>query len=134
MSAAPLRQQRPYVRGAARTAAAEAERPRLAPVQAPEQARSFMPFVWLCLAIVVGALASVLIINTTMAQGAYERRDLKIEIAGLHKQGAAAMEALEASASPTNLARRAQSLGMAPAGVLGFVSLSDGIVLESGEK
>lgn len=135
MSAAPLRQQRTYrarpVQGA--PAPVPGDRRHLRPVQAPEQARSLMPFAILCVAVVVGALAAVLLINTTMAQGAYERRDLRIEIAALHKESAASLEILEENASPATLASRASALGMAPAEALGFVSLSDGIVLETGK-
>ena len=36
--------------------------------------------------IIIGALSTVLLVNTSMARGAYERRDLKIEIANLHEQ------------------------------------------------
>ncbi len=136
MSAAPPRQQRPVgqqARASGRPGAAPGERRHLRPVQAPEQSRSLMPFAIACVAIVVAALAAVLLINTTMAQGAYERRDLRIEIAGLHQQSAAYRETLEENSSPASLAARAAALGMAPAGALGFVSLSDGIVLETGK-
>ncbi|WP_062465065.1 hypothetical protein [Demequina soli] len=130
MSAAPLRQQRSA--HAPRTEAAP--RRHLRPVAAPESSRSLVPFAWLCVAIIVAALASVLLINTTMAEGAYERRDLKIQIADLHTQQSALQETLDTNAAPANLARRAARLGMAPAPALGSVSLSDGIVLETGKQ
>ncbi|MDN4476182.1 hypothetical protein QQX09_09985 [Demequina sp. SYSU T00192] len=129
MSAAPVRQQR-----------AHAPRPEAAPrrhlraVAAPETARSLVPFAIACVGVVLAALAAVLLINTTMAEGAYERRDLKIQIRDLHVQQAALQETLDTNASPEELARRASVLGMAPASALGFVSLSDGIVLETGKK
>ncbi|MDN4483969.1 hypothetical protein [Demequina lignilytica] len=149
MSAAPLRQQRPIPRqrpdqragapatGRASRSAAGA-RPsgpqrHLRPVAAPEQARSLMPFMWACILPVVGALAAVLLINTAMAEGAYERRDLKIEIAALHQEAETLSETLEANGAPEALAARAEQLGMAPATALGFMSLSDGIVLENGK-
>ncbi|WP_062384713.1 hypothetical protein [Demequina iriomotensis] len=130
MSAAPLRQQRPA--SAPRTS--PTARPNLRPVAAPERGRSLLPFVSLCVGVVVLALGSVLFINTTMAEGAYERRDLKIQIAELHVEQQALLETLDANAAPESLAARAGALGMAPASALGFVSLSDGIVLENGKK
>ena len=130
MSAAPARQQRAYARPGA---AAPTERRHLRPVQAPETQRSLVPFAAACLAIVLAALAAVLLINTAMAEGAYERRDLKIQVAQLHKQRATLLETLEANASPSVLASAAESLGMERAGSLGAVSLADGIVLETGK-
>lgn len=99
-------------------------------VAAPEQSRSLVPFAWLCALIVVGALGAVLLINTSMAGGAYERRSLKIEIAELHNERSALATELERNAAPATLAKRAKGLGMRPATVLGFVSLSDSVVIE----
>lgn len=156
MSAAPLRQQRPipHARPAAspssagrasQAAAGQPARPaagrgrqgqphrHLRSVTAPEQGRSLMPFMWACILPVIAALAVVLLINTSMAEGAYERRDLKIEIAALHQEAETLSETIEANGAPEALAARAERLGMAPAEALGFVSLSDRIVLENGK-
>jgi len=135
MSAAPLRQQRPTTRGTApRSAPTPAPRRRnhLRAVTAPDQVRSMVPFAWLCVSIVLGSLAAVLLLNTTMASGAYERRDLKIEIAGLHQERATLVTQLESNSSPQFLAQAAADMGMVPAETLGFMSLKDSIVLESG--
>ncbi len=85
----------------------------------------------MCALIVIAALSSVLLLNTSMARGAYERRDLKIEIADLHEQRAALMTTLEQKSSPTDLAYRARTLGMRPAKTIGFVSLDEKMVIES---
>ncbi len=90
-----------------------------------------VPFAWLCVAIVLGSMAAVLILNTTMASGAYERRDLKIEIASLHQERASLVTQLESNSSPQFLANEAADMGMVPAETLGFVSLKDAVVLES---
>ena len=103
-------------------------------VQTPEQARSLVPFAWTCALIVIGALSAVLLLNTSMARGAYERRDLKIEIANLHEQRASLVTQLEVQSSPDQLGATARALGMVPAGTFGFISLEDGIVIESGRK
>lgn len=149
MSAAPLRQQRPSAKASiaihhaspgqragsprANPAAAPRRRDHLRAVVAPEQMRSMVPFAWLCVSIVIAAMASVLLLNTTMASGAYERRDLKIEIADLHQQRATLVNELGSNSSPQFLADVATDLGMVPAQTLGFVSLKDSVVLESGE-
>jgi hypothetical protein len=82
--------------------------------------------------IVLGALGAVLALNTSMAGGAYQSRDLKIEIADLHQQRAAALTKLESNAAPGALALQAQTLGMVPANHIGFVTLTTGQVLQAG--
>lgn len=133
MSAAPVRQHRPAVRTAPNTAPAKQppRRDHLRAVAAPEQARSLAPFAWLCIGIIVAALAAVLLLNTAMASGAYERRDLKIELAELHEQRGALITELEANSSPHLLAATAEDLGMVHAGRFGFVSIENAAVLES---
>lgn len=131
MSAAPLRSQ-------SRPAFAPVTTPQrgnhLRAVSAPRHSRSIVPFAWLCVSIVVVALAAVLALNTTMAEGAYQTRTLKIEIAQLHQQRAATLTQLEANAAPQALAQRAQDLGMEPSGRIGFVTLESGKVLEAGGR
>ncbi|MFN3867067.1 MAG: hypothetical protein ACK4MD_10205 [Demequina sp.] len=146
MSAAPLRRAPVAPAGPRASAAARAtqarpgpasrpttdQRPRLRAVGAPEQARSLAPFAWACLLIILAALTAVLLLNTSMAKGAYERRDLKIEIANLHQERSALITALEANSAPSLLADAATGLGMRPHETLGFVSLEAGAVLEQG--
>ncbi|WNM23354.1 hypothetical protein [Demequina capsici] len=134
-------------RGAARAGAATATAPRrqrhaadipdtgrashLKAVAAPQQARSIVPFAALCVGIIVASLAAVLLINIVMTEGAYERRDLKLEIAQLAQQHDDLVMQLEANSAPQQLAQRASDLGMVPADTLGFVSLQQGVVLEA---
>lgn len=130
MSAAPLR-----VAAPARRPSPSREAPRrehLRPVAAPQHERSLAPFAWLCVMIVIAALGAVLALNTSMAEGAYESRDLKIEIADLHQQRAAALTQLESNSAPGALAQQAQTLGMVPADRMGFITLATGHVLEAG--
>lgn len=148
MSAAPLRSEAP-LRNAAPQRGAQPlrsplpqwrpattrEAPRranLRPVAAPQHERTLAPFAWLCVAIVIAALGAVLALNTSMAEGAYQARDLKIEIADLHQQRATALTKLESNAAPGALASQAQTLGMVPAEHLGFITLATGQVLEAG--
>lgn len=133
MSAAPLRHPRPIPTTKPAPASA-GRRDHLRAVAAPEQARSLVPFAWTCALIVIAALSTVLLLNTSMAKGAYERRDLKIEIAELHEQHATLVTTLEQKSSPDQLGRDARELGMTPATIIGFISLADNLVIESGGK
>jgi hypothetical protein len=107
-------------------------REHLRPVPSPQHERTLAPFAWLCVLIVLGALGAVLALNTSMSQGAYKSRDLKIEIADLHQQRATALTKLESNAAPGGLALQAQTLGMVPADHIGFVTLATGKVLQAG--
>ena len=132
MSAAPLRAAARPVPAA--PASAPVRRDHLRAVSAPQRGHSIGPFAWLCVSIVIAALATVLTLNTTMAEGAYESRDLKIEIAQLHQERAAALTQLEANAAPGALASGAQALGMVPADRIGFITLSSGSLLSAGGR
>lgn len=131
MSAAPLR-------SSARPVPIPARAPQranhLRAVTAPRYSRSLAPFAWLCVGLVLASLSAVLVLNTTMAEGAYSARDLKIEIAQLHQQRATALIQLEANAAPAALAGRATELGMEATGRIGFVTLESGKVLEAGGR
>jgi hypothetical protein len=94
--------------------------------------RSVVPFVVLCVTIIVGALVSVLLLNTTMAAGAYEARDLLIETANLLEHRADLLLDLDAHAAPQNLVESATQLGMVPATEVGYISLEDGTVQRAG--
>ena len=133
MSAAPLRQ-------SARSTAPTTSRPQpqrrthLRAVSAPQRSRSIVPFAWLCVGIVLASLTAVLVLNTTMAQGAYASRDLTIEIAQLHQQRATDLIKLESNAAPGALASQAQALGMVPADHIGFITLGTSQVLSAGGR
>lgn len=105
--------------------------PRLRVVRAPQTARTRVPFVVLCMAILAGALLCALLLNTTMARGAYEAHDLKQELARLAQQELDLSAELDARAAPEALAASARSLGMVPAASPAWLRLSDGAVLGS---
>jgi hypothetical protein len=102
------------------------------PVTRDRNGGSNAPFVVLCIGIIVGALVFVLLLNTTMAAGAYEARDLKIESVQLQEQRADLLMELDASAAPQRLAALAAELGMVRASEVGFISLADGTVTTAG--
>jgi hypothetical protein len=86
----------------------------------------------MCVAIVVGSLVAVLVLNTTMTQRAYETRDLRTELAALENQRSELVATLEADGSPQALAQAALALGMVPAPRVGFVTIESGVVLAPG--
>ncbi|WP_448629642.1 hypothetical protein [Cellulomonas soli] len=102
--------------------------PRLRLVRAPQQARTRVPFVLLCMAVLGAALLSALLLNTSMANGAYEKYELSNDLGRLQQDEKDLVAALDQKASPDNLAQAAQALGMVPAGGTGWLRLSDGSI------
>ena len=133
MSAAPARMRpaAPGARPVARplAAAAPPRRDHLRAVATPAQPRSLAPFASLCMLIIVGALAAVLVLNTAMAGGSYEAQRMRQEIADAHQQRATLLTELESASAPGDLAASATALGMVPAAQIGFVSLEAASVL-----
>lgn len=121
--AEPLAAPRP-VRGSA---------PHLQPVSAPARSRSVVPFVVLCVTVILAALVSVLVLNISMAARAYEIKDLESTVSSLADQRAELLTTLDAMAAPQRLADTARALGMVEASEVGFISLSDGTITPPGK-
>ncbi|HEY5518885.1 MAG TPA: hypothetical protein VIK17_04495 [Cellulomonas sp.] len=112
----------------ARPAVAPQQAPRLRLVRAPAQTRTRVPFVVACMAILAGALLTALLLNTTMARGAYEKHDLDVELARLASTQQDLSAALDRRSSPAELAASARALGMVQARSTGWLRLADGTV------
>lgn len=104
-------------------------RPRIELVKAPIQSRSRIPFVLLCMTLVATALIGALILNTTMARGAYEVSELESEIAQLAQTEQALLAEFDQLASPTALAERARDLGMVQDSTPAFIQLSSSKII-----
>ena len=118
-------------RAAGRPAPTSAPAPRLRVVRAPAHARTHLPFVLLCMAVLACALLGALLLNTTMAQGEYNRQSLQARLSD-STQNLQSIEAqLQRATSPDALAASARALGMVlvPASQGGYLRLSDGAVL-----
>ena len=102
--------------------------PRLRVVRAPEHARTRVPFILACMAVLAGALLSALLLNTSMAATAYAKYDLSNELGRLNQDQQDLTAQLDAKASPTQLAAAAAALGMVPTNGTGWLRLSDGSV------
>ena len=85
-------------------------------------------------ALIVGGLLSIglvamLLINTSLAQGAFVVSSLKAEQAKLSEQEASLTQEVTALAAPDSLEQQARALGMIPSQSPAFLSLADGSVL-----
>ena len=103
--------------------------PRLRVVQAPRQARTRVPFVALCMGVLVVSLLAVLLLNTRMAQGEYSRYALQTRLAQSAQNQQVVATELDRAASPANLAIAARRLGMVPSPGGAYLRLADGAVL-----
>jgi len=79
--------------------------------------------------ILVGALVSVLVLNTTMAGGSYEQRELQSQLSELAQREQALLAQLDQEASPETLAARAEALGMVQDSTPAFIRLADSKVI-----
>ncbi len=106
-----------------------APRPRLRVVRAPSHARTRVPFVVLCMSVLVVSLLGALLLNTTMAQGEYDRFSLQTRYAQSAQAQQQMRGQLEQAAAPAQLAAAATALGMVPTTSGAYLRLEDGAVL-----
>ena len=104
-------------------------RPSLRVVAAPVAEHGRTLFVLACLALLVGGLIALLLINTALAQGSFRMHDLSSSSRQLSDQSQALGEDIAGQASPERLSQRAAGLGMVASGSVAFLRLSDGRVL-----
>ncbi len=102
--------------------------PRLRVVATPAQARTRVPFVLACMAVLAVALLAALLLNTSTAGQAFERYTLTNKLARLEQDQMDLQARLDAKSSPANLAAAARAIGMVPANGTGWLRLSDGSV------
>ncbi|MDD9207661.1 hypothetical protein PU560_14480 [Georgenia sp. 10Sc9-8] len=109
-------------------------RPRLEVVRSPEPARSVVPYLLLCAAILAGALIGALLLNTQMAVAAYEIHDQQIALNRLEESEASLREQVEVAGSPARLQEQAEEMGMVEAEELRFIDLTAGEVVDTSEE
>ncbi|CAM3406613.1 Cell division protein FtsL [Occultella aeris] len=124
MSAMPARAPR-----TARPLSVPTWRPRLRIVRAPAPARTVLPFILLCMAILGGALLGALALNTAMASTAYEMHDQEVALARLSEEQQVLAREVDTLGSPAALSARAAALGMVPAEGMNYILLEQGTVL-----
>jgi uncharacterized protein (UPF0371 family) len=76
-----------------------------------------------------GALVSLLVISTTLAQGAFQITSLQQQNASLARQEQTLTNAVAQAANPAVIARAAQRLGMRQNPALSFVNVKNGKIV-----
>jgi hypothetical protein len=87
------------------------------------------PFILLLVGLLGGALVCLLVISTTLAEGAYRITNLQQQNANLAKQEQLLSQQVAQASSPTQIAREAEQLGMRPNPALQFINLKTGKVV-----
>jgi hypothetical protein len=87
-----------------------------------------MPFIVLLCGLLAGALASLLVISTTLAQGSFRITTLQQQVNALARQRQELQEQVAADKSAQVIGERAYQLGMRPPGALRFLDLKAGKV------
>ena len=108
-----------------------ATRPSVRPAAArtrPRHPRA--PFILLLVGLLGGALVSLLVISTTLAQGSYRITSLQQQNANLAKQESALTQQVAQASSPAQIAQEAEGFGMRPNPALQFINLKTGKVVK----
>lgn len=120
--AVPLRRRVPRMAGQAVT------RARLAVVPRRRTATPRVPFVTLVSLVLVGGVVGLLMFNTSMQQASFAERALSGQASTLTAREQSLQMDLDDLRDPQEVAERAQSLGMVPAGTPAFLNLADGSI------
>ena len=120
----------------------EPRNPRTRPVAAPRHTRPVtgpttrgrtrsprMPFILLLVGLLGGALVSLLVISTTLAQGAFQITNLQEQNANLARQEQTLTNQVAQAGNPAVIAQAAEQLGMRPNPRLGFIDLKTGKIV-----
>ena len=88
-----------------------------------------MPFILLLVGLLAGALVSLLVISTTLAQGAFRITSLQQQNANLARQEQILSNQVAQASNPALIAEEAGQLGMRPNPRLGFIDLKTGKII-----
>jgi len=100
------------------------------PAAGPRARRPRAPFILLLVGLLGGALVSLLVISTTLAQGSYRITNLQQQNANLAKQEQLLTQQVAQASSPTQIAQEAEQFGMRPNPHLQFINLKTGKVVK----
>lgn len=121
----PISSKAAAARGPARLPAAGRTRPGAATRRRAAKA----PFVLLVVALLAVGLVALLMLNTSLNEGAFTLQRLQSRSDGLRDDIQAAQQQVNAAAAPGTLAQRAKALGMVPNTSPGFLDLRTGRIL-----
>ena len=88
-----------------------------------------MPFILLLVGLLGGALVSLLVISTTLAQGSFRITNLQEQNAELARQAQTLTNQVAQAGNPAVIAKEARSLGMRPNPHLGFIDVKSGKIV-----
>ncbi len=88
-----------------------------------------MPFILLLVGLLGGALVCLLVISTTLAQGAFRITNLQEQNANLARQQQILTNEVAQAGNPAVIAQEARQLGMRPNPRLGFIDLKTGKIV-----
>jgi hypothetical protein len=88
-----------------------------------------MPFILLLVGLLGGALVSLLVISTTLAQGAFRITNLQEQNASLARQEQTLTNEVAQAGNPAVIAKQAEQLGMRPNPYLGFIDPKTGKIV-----
>ena len=120
------RHTRPITGPTTRPTTRPASRPAMGRIR-PRRPRA--PFILLLVGLLGGALISLLVISTTLAEGSYRITNLQQQDANLAKQEQLLMQQVAQASSPTQIAQEAEQFGMRPNPNLNFINLKTGKVV-----
>jgi hypothetical protein len=118
----------PRIPGPARSAPRATPGRSPAPRTRPRHPRA--PFILLLVGLLGGALVSLLVISTTLAQGSYRITSLQQQNANLAKQESTLTQQVAQASSPAQIAQEAEDFGMRPNPALQFINLKTGKVVK----
>jgi hypothetical protein len=87
------------------------------------------PFILLLVGLLGGALVTLLVISTTLAEGSFRITNLQQQNANLARQEQVLSEAVAQAQSPQQIAKEAEQLGMRQDPVLKFIDLKTGKIV-----
>jgi Na+-transporting NADH:ubiquinone oxidoreductase subunit NqrC len=87
------------------------------------------PFILLLVGLLGGALVSLLVISTTLAEGSYQITHLQQENTVLARQEQVLTDQVAQASSPAQIAQEAQALGMRQNPNLQFINLTTGKIV-----
>jgi ABC-type enterobactin transport system permease subunit len=86
-------------------------------------------FALICMVLLAAGLVALLMMNTALASGIYQLKDLQARSGTLTDTQEQLTQVVDDLRSPRTLADAAQALGMVPAKSMAFVRLSDGAII-----
>lgn len=95
----------------------------------PRARSSRTPFILLLVGLLGGALVSLLVISTTLAQGAFRVTSLQEQNANLAREQQILTNEVAQAGNPAVIAQKAERLGMRPNPHLGFIDQKTGKII-----